>query len=106
MANSYTKIYIQVVMPVLGRQSFISPAWEEKLYKFICGMANRRGQKVIAINGVSDHIHFVYGMKPDISVSELIREIKKGMNTFINDNKFTKQRFYWQEGFGAFSYSH
>ena len=34
-----------------------------------------------------------------------MREVKKSTNEFINESKFTKHKFYWQEGYGAFSYS-
>lgn len=61
---------------------------------------------MLAINGMPDHIHFFIGMKPSCVLSDLIREIKKSSNEFINDNKFTKFKFKWQEGYGAFSYSH
>ena len=45
-------------------------------------------------------------MKPSCCLSDLIREIKKSSNSFIKERKFTKFKFEWQEGYGAFSYSH
>ena len=61
---------------------------------------------MIEINGTSNHIHFLIGMKPTCCLSDLVREIKKSSNTFINEKRFTRYNFQWQEGFGAFSYSH
>ena len=61
---------------------------------------------MLAINGMPDHIHFLIGMRPSCCLSDLVREIKKSSNDFIKENKFTKFKFNWQEGFGAFSYSH
>ncbi len=61
---------------------------------------------MIAINGVSDHIHILIGMRPSCCLSDLVREVKKSSNTFIKEQRFTKYQFGWQEGFGAFSYSH
>jgi len=84
----------------------IHPRWEDELYKYITGIIQNKGQKLIAINGMPDHIHIFIGMKPNCNLSDLVREIKKSSNTFINDNQFTGSPFYWQEGFGAFSYSH
>ena len=52
-----------------------------------------------------DHLYLLGGFSPDQSVSDLVKEIKVSSNDLINDNHLTKQRFYWQEGFGAFSYS-
>jgi putative transposase len=104
--STYSQIYIQVVMAVKGRYSLISQSWEEELYKYITGIITNKGQKLIAINGMPDHIHILIGLKPSGCVSDLVREIKKSSNTFINEKKFTKSKFEWQEGYGAFSYSH
>ncbi len=105
-AGTFSQIYIQVVFAVKGRQSLIKPSWEEELYKYITGIVQNKGQKMLAINGVSDHIHLFIGMKPACRLSDLVREIKKSSNKFINEKKFTGFKFEWQEGYGAFSYSH
>ena len=106
MASTFSQIYIQVVFAVKGRQSLIHYSWEEELYKYITGIIRNKEQKLLAINGVSDHIHILIGMKPSCCLSDLVREIKKSSNEFINEKKFSKFKFQWQEGYGAFSYSH
>jgi putative transposase len=53
-----------------------------------------------------DHIHLLIGMKPSCCLSDLIREVKKSSNDFIKQQHFTKASFQWQDGYGAFSYSH
>jgi len=93
-------------MALKGRYSLISQTWEEELYKYITGIITNKGQKLIAINGMPDHIHILIGMKPSCCLSDLVREIKKSSNTFIKEKKFTQSKFEWQEGYGAFSYSH
>lgn len=104
--STYSQIYIQTIFAVKGRDGLIQPAWEERLYKYITGIVQNKGQKMLAINGIPNHIHFLIGMKPSCCLSDLVREIKKSSNEFINDNKLSKFKFNWQEGFGAFSYSH
>jgi REP element-mobilizing transposase RayT len=104
--STYSKIYIQTVFAVKGRESLIQPEWEERLYKYITGIIQRKEQKLLAINGMPDHIHFFIGMNPSCCLSDLVREIKKSSNDFIKDEKLSKFKFNWQEGFGAFSYSH
>ena len=106
MPGTFSQIYIQVVFAVKGRNSLIYPQWEEELYKYITGIVQNKGQKMLAINGMPDHIHFLIGMKPSCTLSDLVREIKKSSNTFIAERKFTKFKFQWQEGYGSFSYSH
>ncbi len=106
MANSYSQIHIHIVFAVKNRDAQIKPEWEERLFQYITGIVQNKGQKMLAINGVTDHIHFFIGQKPDCCLSDLIREVKKASNEFINEKRLTPSRFYWQEGFGAFSHSH
>ncbi len=105
MSSTYSQMYAQLVFAVKGRPSLIAASWEEELYKYITGITQNKGQKMIAINGMPDHLHIFIGMKPACSLSDLVMEIKKSSNTFIRENNFSKQ-FYWQDGFGAFTYSH
>ena len=104
--STYSQIYIQTIFAVKGRNGLIQPEWEERLYKYITGIVQNKGQKMLAINGIPNHIHFLIGMKPSCCLSDLVREIKKSSNEFINESHFSKFKFNWQEGFGAFSYSH
>lgn len=106
MSSTYSQIYIQIVFAVKGRQSLIKESWEEELYKYITGIVQNKEQKMLAINGMPDHIHIFIGMKPSCNISDLVREIKKSSNSFINEKKFCSSKFEWQEGYGAFSYSH
>lgn len=105
MADSYSQIYIQLVFVVKRRQRLITPDWEEKLHKYITGIVTNKGQKMLAINGMPDHLHFFIGMKPSCCLSDLVREIKKSSTEFVKQNRYSKFPFQWQEGYGAFSYS-
>jgi putative transposase len=104
--STYSQIYIQIVFAVRGRESLIDAACEERIYRYITGIVQTKGQKMLAINGVRDHIHFLIGMRPSCNISDLVREIKKSSNQFIKENNLSRFNFTWQEGFGAFSYTH
>ena len=106
MPGTFSQIYIQIVFAVKGRESLIQTEWEERLFQYITGIVRGKEQKMIAINGVADHIHFFIGMKPNCCLSDLVREVKKASNEFIRGNKLSKFKFSWQEGYGAFSYNH
>ena len=106
MSGTFTQIYIQIIFAVKDRESLIKSSWEEELYKYITGIVQNKGQKILAINGISNHIHIFIGMRPSCSISDLVREIKKSTCQLIKDKEFTKNKFQWQEGYGAFSYSH
>ena len=106
MANTYTQIYIQCVFAVSGRQSLISQSFKEDLFKYIGGTMRNAGQKLIAINGMPDHVHILIGLRPNIALSDFVKDIKVASSRLINDKKWVRGHFSWQEGFGAFSYSH
>jgi putative transposase len=106
MPGTFSQLYIQIVFAVKGRQSLIEEKWEAELYKYITGIITNKNQKLIAINGTPDHIHILIGMKPSCCLSDLVREIKKASNDFVNKKGFTRSKFEWQEGYGAFTYSY
>ena len=105
MANTYSQLYTHLVFAVKGRQSLIQPDWKETLYKYIAGIISNQKQKLMIINGMPDHVHILIGIKPDKSISDLVRDIKSHSSSFIREQGFVKGRFEWQEGFGAFSVS-
>lgn len=104
--STFSQIYIQIVFAVKGRESLIRQDWEERLYQYITGIVQKKEQKMLAIHGMPDHIHFLIGMKPTCSLSDLVREVKKASTVFIKENNLSKFKFNWQEGYGAFSYNH
>ena len=90
MSGTFSQIYIQVIFAVKGRDSLIQQDWEDELYKYITGIVKNSWQKMLAINGMHDHIHFLIAMKPSCCLSDLVREIKKSSNNFIVEKKFSK----------------
>jgi REP element-mobilizing transposase RayT len=105
MSNTYTQIYLHVIFSVKGRQNLIQKNWMEELHKYICGIVKVKEQKIYAIGGVADHIHLLVSIKPNIALSDLVRDIKANSSKWINEKGFVKGKFQWQEGFGAFSYA-
>jgi putative transposase len=105
VANTFTQIYIQAVFAVEWRQSLILPEHKEEIQKYITGILRNKNQKLIEIDSMPDHLHMLIGMEPDIALSDLVREVKKSSTRFINERRFVRGKFNWQEGFGAFSYS-
>lgn len=106
MANTYTQIYIHIVFAVKNRDTLISSSWKERLHKYITGIIQNKGHKLIAINTMPNHVHIFIGLKPDTSLSDLVRDIKRDSTNFVNNEIRLRGKFNWQEGFGAFSYSH
>jgi putative transposase len=106
MAGTFSQIYIQVVFAVKGRENLISKTWKDDLHKYMAGIIKGKEQKPIIVNGMPDHVHVFVGLRPSMPISDLVRDIKNNSSNFINENKFVKGKFSWQEGYGAFSYSH
>jgi len=105
MPNTYTRIHLHVVFAVKFRQALISKEWKERLHQYITGIIQRYQHKVLAINSMPDHVHILFGMRPDQSLSELMRMVKGDSSEWINQNKLSPYPFRWQEGYGAFSYA-
>ena len=105
MANTYTQIYIHSVFTVQNKISLITADWQDDLYKYITGIVQNNGHKLIAINGMPDHIHLFIGLKPHQSLSDLMQDVKGDSSKWIHEKRFVKGRFEWQAGFGGFSYS-
>ena len=106
MANTYSQIYIQTVFAVSNRESLLQKEFREDVFKYISGIVTNQAQKLIAINGVEDHLHTLIGLKPRLALADLVQDIKVDSSKFINDKKLVHGRFSWQEGYGAFSYGH
>ncbi len=104
MANTYTQIHIQFVFAVRFREAVIHSSWKDELYRYMTGIVQNNKHKLIAINGIPDHIHILIGMRPTQSISDLMQDIKGSSSKWINQKGFIKGKFEWQEGYGAFSY--
>ena len=106
MANTYTQIYLQFVFAVQDRVSLIQSDWKDELYKYITGIVQNNKHKLIAINGMPNHLHVFVGYKPHQLIPDLLQDIKGSSSAWINSRNLVKGKFRWQEGYGAFSYSH
>ncbi len=87
MANTFSQIYIQTVFAVSGRLSLISASFKEDLHKYVSGIVRKKNQKLIAINGMSDHLHILIGLRPSMALSDLVRDIKSDSSEWVNRKK-------------------
>ena len=105
MANTYTQIHIHAVFAVQNRVCVIKSDWQDELYKYISGIVRKNNHKLLIINGMPDHIHMLFGLRPAQSLSDLMQDVKGNSSTWINEKGFVAGKFNWQEGYGAFSYA-
>lgn len=104
MPNTYSQIYVQIVFAVKGRQCLIQESFREELQKYITGIVTAKKQKLYAVYCMPDHVHILVSMSPNLSISDLVRDIKANSSSFIKEKKWVNSLFSWQEGYGAFTY--
>ena len=102
MANTFSQIYLQFVFSVKYRQALIPKENKEELHKYITGLVQKRNAKMLAVNCMPDHTHLFVGYKPSKLIPDFVKEIKVETNEFINDKKWIKNKFNWQEGYAYF----
>ena len=51
----------------------------------MAGIIKNKDQKPIIVNGVADHVHVFFGLKPSMSVCDLVRDVKNNTSNFINE---------------------
>ena len=104
MANTYHQVYLQMVFAVKYRAAVLNKIWRNQVFGVIGNLINEANCKTIIVNGVEDHVHCFVGLRPVVSISELMKTVKAKSSKYINDHKLTPDRFEWQEGYGVFSY--
>jgi REP element-mobilizing transposase RayT len=105
MANTYSQINIHCVFAVKGRDNMITVMFRDNLHKYMSGILKNENAFPLAVGGWRDHVHVFFELPPNLRVSDLMRDLKAVSSKWINDNRFVKGKFHWQEGYGAFSYS-
>lgn len=105
MANTFSQIHIHLVFATQFRNAFIAEKWEQRLYEYLISIIHNQGHKVLAINGMPDHVHILIGLRPNQVVSELVQQAKASSSRWINEERLCPHKFAWQEGYGAFSYT-
>jgi len=105
MANAYHQIYIQAVFGVKYRNATIDKRWKNDFLAVIGNLINETGCKNYIVNGVEDHVHCFFGLKPSVTVSGVMQSVKAKSSKWLNEGDLITNRFEWQKGYGAFSYS-
>ena len=105
MANTYTQIYIHLVFSPYKRDALIGKNWKDELEKYITGIVQNNGHKLLAIGSRPDHVHIFIGYNVNQLIPDLVEKIKTSSNAWIKENKFSKFKFGWQRGYGGFSHS-
>jgi len=106
MANTYSQLNIHCIFAVRGRENIITSNFRDDLYRYMSGILKNDGSFPLAVNGWMDHVHVFFELPVTMAISDQMRMLKATSSKWINDNNLVKGKFSWQEGYGAFSYSH
>lgn len=105
MANTFTQLYVHLVFSPKNRDALIKKSWKENLEKYITGIVQNNGHKILAVNCMPDHIHIFIGYNVNQLIPHLVEHIKTSSTAWVNEEKLSKFKFEWQRGYGAFSHS-
>ena len=103
--DTFTQLLVHLVFAAYNRNIQLNKVHRTEVWKYMAGTINGLGHKCIIINGYSNHVHILLGLNPVMSISDLVRDVKRSSALFINNKHWFPYQFQWQEGYGAFSYS-
>ncbi|RYY97440.1 MAG: IS200/IS605 family transposase [Chitinophagaceae bacterium] len=103
--STFSQVYLRFVTAVKFRRALIHPAWKEELHRYVTGIVQKKGHKLLAVNTMPDHLHLFVGKRPHEAECDLMRDVKGDASAWINKRGFRDQTFAWQEGYGVFSYT-
>ncbi len=103
MAQTYTRLVYHIVFSTKNREPWIDPSWCEERYAYIGGIVRNRKGELLAIGGVSDHVHLLVRLAADRSISDVVRDIKSNSSGWLHGRNVMP--FAWQDGYGAFTLS-
>lgn len=100
----FTQLNTQLVFAVKYRDRLLAKEIRAEIFSYMSGILTNRKHKSIIINGMSDHVHILFGSNPNDKLSDLVACLKRDSSSFINEKNWFKGKFHWQDGYGAFSY--
>lgn len=105
MPHALVKIWIHAVFRTKDDSILIPPQLCPILNRQLAKILNEQNCKVKIVNSVKDHVHCLFQLHPDASVSRIIKNLKGISSHWINHEDLTNTKFTWQVGYGAFSVS-
>lgn len=105
MSHSFVWVRVHCVWSTYRRQPWIAPEWRDRLYRYLAGVARRKGALLLCAGGVRDHVHLYLSLSPQHSVGSLVNALKSNSCRWIHETFPRLRLFAWQKGYAAFSVS-
>ncbi len=103
--STYTQILYHLVFSTKDRQPVLSDARRDELFKYMSGVIQNNRCRPIWMNGVKDHVHILFSLRPAVALADLVKDVKVATSSWIKEQRVFPNFFAWQEGYGAFTYS-
>ena len=106
MPQSFACLYVHLIFSTKDRQPWLEEAWFPELRQYFAGTLRDQGSKLIVGGGVADHVHLLMSMAKQVSLSNIVRDLKAHSSGWIHREFSHMQEFAWQAGYSAFSVSY
>ena len=103
MANTYTALNYHFVFSTKNREPWLTPDIEERIWKYLGGIARDKGLKALQVGGCGNHVHVLLSLPPTITVSKAVQLLKGASSRWIHETFKDLSAFAWQDGYGAFT---
>lgn len=105
MSKSYTNLIYHIVFSTKERQPVITTTSRARLYDYIGGIIRGQGGISLGTGGMADHVHVLAKLRPDKSLSDVLRDVKSNASGWMHEVFPELTDFSWQNGYGAFTVS-
>ena len=106
MAQTFVSLLVHVIYSTKNREPFISPSIEPELFAYMGGILKNQNSRLLDAGGTADHVHLLISQSKNVSLSSLMKDLKKDSSFWIKTKGRQFDNFHWQDGYGAFSIGH
>jgi len=98
-------LFVHAIWCVQNRDPLLTRPVRKILFAQIQKDSEEKGMKVLAVNGVEDHVHCLLQLLPSQNLTQVIKSIRTLSSGWLNENKLLAAPFEWEEGYAAYSVS-
>ena len=101
--HSFTSCLVHCVFSTKERRRLVTPKLQERLWPYLGGIAREHKMKMLAVDGVEDHVHILLSIPATLAIAKAVQLLKGNSSKWIHETFPDQRLFGWQEGYGAFS---
>lgn len=106
MPQSLSQIYLHLAFSTKDRRPFLRDKDQrEQLHAYLAGACKNQRCPSLIVGGVEDHVHVLCRLSRNLSVADLVRELKRESSKWAKGLSSQLSGYSWQHGYGAFSVS-